>query len=537
MNKTKLINKIISGALALSMSVAMISMIDTTAYATDTSTSSQPMAFGASGVKARDISGGGTEQDMVVYEGDRIVMGEYDGSAIEWVRLNDDGLMLSAKSLWRSTFEASASGYYPYSTLNIAMIDLYNNNDLNLTAEEKALIKDTTLAAESMHADIAVDLTGQKFFPLSGNHDRAGEFFEYLGFGTNLAKYSSIDSWWLRSSESDIEAFSSWLHGAINGNHLDDRMCGARPAHNIDLSPVLFTSAAVSGKAAFNSSHNSLQAISGTTPTIWKMTLLDSTRTFTVTEEPTVTWNTVEFDYENATTGENEYISVMIVDSSNNITHYAKVENLRTTADGSASFTTPSGVVGDVTLKIFNEQANGDNKTDYSSAFVEFTVTIPPPPPSKYSLVVNYGSGDGNFEAGTWITITAENRTGYTFSHWASNEVTFEKSKAETTRFIMNSKNVEVTAIYTLNGAITQTTPTQTANPEETANPDDSKEETASEETANPVKTQAPVLEGDSGSEPTSQDSANSMLLIIGLGIVIIAIAGFVILRKHKKSE
>ena len=69
-------------------------------------------------------------------------------------------------------------------------------------------------------------------------------------------------------------------------------------------------------------------------------------------------------------------------------------------------------------------------------------------PTPKYDVDVVFGSGDGEYKAGQWVTITAEVREGKTFSHWVSDEVTFEDKNASTTRFKMNSKDVKVTAVY-----------------------------------------------------------------------------------------
>ncbi len=69
-------------------------------------------------------------------------------------------------------------------------------------------------------------------------------------------------------------------------------------------------------------------------------------------------------------------------------------------------------------------------------------------PTPKYDVDVKFGTGDGEYKAGEWVTITAEVREGKTFSHWVSDEVTFEDKNASTTRFKMNSKDVTVTAVY-----------------------------------------------------------------------------------------
>ncbi len=411
MKKQHYKNKIISGALTLCLMAGLLPMGGTTAFAADTATSSQPMTMGMSGVKSRDITSDWTDAATVNTEGDKIVMGIYTSGGTEytvtWVNLgdydgdhdgtNDGQLMLSEYVLGTSTFSKDSSivdAYYSDgdSALQAAMKAFYDGTgDLALSAAEKALISETTLTKESVDKiDTASStaLPGQRFFPLSGFGGGTGEYWTYVGHGSELAKPKPIEDgasfsiWWMRTSNGGSAGAGFKVSDAGIAFHSEgvENTHGVRPAFNLNTSSVLFTSAAENGKSVFDRTATSptLGATSGTAPTTWKMTLLDSARTFALDGTPAVSGNEITFDYTGATTGANEYISVMIVDSSNNITHYAKVEDLSTTADGSASFILPSTFsVGDtVNLKIFNEQANGDNKTDYSSAFKEFTVTI-----------------------------------------------------------------------------------------------------------------------------------------------------------------
>lgn len=198
----------------------------------------------------------------------------------------------------------------------------------------------------------------------------------YVADGGRLGTYMNgedsdyLDNWWLRSpgSNNTMAAFIEEDGGdAYEGNPVDNRSSAVRPAFNLDLSSVLFTSAVTGGKSA-NGTNNGLTTVDAYTGNEWKLTLLDSSRnSFDVSDE---TWsgNTLTFSYSNAQTGANEYISAVIEDSGV-ITHYGRILQ-PTSESGTASLSLPDGVtLSDTTkLYVFNEQYNGDYKTDYASA-------------------------------------------------------------------------------------------------------------------------------------------------------------------------
>ena len=67
-----------------------------------------------------------------------------------------------------------------------------------------------------------------------------------------------------------------------------------------------------------------------------------------------------------------------------------------------------------------------------------------------YEVTVTNGSGSGSYYEGQKVMITADQRNGYTFSNWSSNDgVSFENESAGTTSFCMGNKEVEVEAKYT----------------------------------------------------------------------------------------
>lgn len=197
--------------------------------------------------------------------------------------------------------------------------------------------------------------------------------------------------WWLRSPCKSSSS-AAVVHG--NGEVLDDGMYhtsdefGVRPAFNLNLNAVLFASAAVGGKP-----DGGLTPISEYSGNEWKLTLKDSNRNFAVTET-TVSGDTITFSYSNAQTGTNEYISVIIKDNGE-ITHYGRILHLGGTtggASGTASLTLPAGITldNDTKLYVFNEQYNGDKKTDYASDFTDIALTVEKQADEQFTLAPGY---------------------------------------------------------------------------------------------------------------------------------------------------
>ena len=180
--------------------------------------------------------------------------------------------------------------------------------------------------------------------------------------------------WWLRSPDEDYSTAFVAGRGEVRyyGGYSTSKEFGVRPAFDLNLDSVLFASAAVGGKP-----EGGLTPISEYSGNEWKLTLLDSSRNFAVTEKAVnaAPDDTVTLNYKWATTGINEYISAIIADSSGTW-YYGRVAQ-PTAASGTVEIKIPSDLApGSYTLKVFNEQYNGDRKTDLASGFADVTLTV-----------------------------------------------------------------------------------------------------------------------------------------------------------------
>ncbi len=91
------------------------------------------------------------------------------------------------------------------------------------------------------------------------------------------------------------------------------------------------------------------------------------------------------------------------------------------------------------------------NSESYSITYVNGTLNIVE---RFYTVTVTDGTGGGEYAQGDTVTVTANEKNGYTFTGWSSGDgVAFADSKAKTTTFTMPTKSVTVKANYTRNSS------------------------------------------------------------------------------------
>ena len=248
-----------------------------------------------------------------------------------------------------------------------------------LTAAEMSAVEKRTLESGSYDRENTDCVDGAAvsnavFWPLSSKEANAVKSDLRVADSEHPDWASSF--WWLRSP-SELPNAAAYVDG--NGNiqyHglYDFRSeYGVRPAFNLNSDSVLFASAAVGGKP-----EGGLTEVSEYTGNEWKLTLRDSSRSFSVTSNKTVTaapGDTVEITYTGTETGGNEYVSVLLCDSNDNVLYYGKIA--QNSASGTASIAIPGDLApGSYNLKVFSEQCNGDYNTDYASNFTDIALTV-----------------------------------------------------------------------------------------------------------------------------------------------------------------
>ncbi len=303
----------------------------------------------------------------------------YDGNGV--AAAAGKTTLLAANNMGLSKF--GASNAYADSALKEAIDALADK----LTAKETDAVEKRTLASGNYDEENTDGVAGPAvsnavFWPLSSkeanavNNDLRVVDPEHPGWASSY--------WWLRSQDEDYSTAFVAGRGEVRyyGGYSTSKEFGVRPAFDLNLDSVLFASAAVGGKP-----EGGLTPISEYSGNEWKLTLLDSSRNFAVTEKAVsgAPDDTVTLHYTGATTGINEYISAIIADNSGT-QYYSRVAQ-PTAESGTVEIKIPSDLApGDYTLKVFNEQYNGDYNTDYASNFTDIALTVENQPDEQFSL-------------------------------------------------------------------------------------------------------------------------------------------------------
>ena len=309
----------------------------------------------------------------------------YDGSGV--TSSQGDITLLAAGAMGVIPFvDTILNNEYAPSNLKTAIDALA----AKLTTEENAAVKKRALTSGSYDGENTDCVAGGQvdnavFWPLSTaeafavNNDLRALEPAHPNWVTT--------AWWLRSPGSNkyhlavVTSDGSVQYSGhtilIFNNHRT-----VRPAFKLNMNSVLFASAAVGGKP-----DGGLTPIPEYSGNEWKLTLLDSRRNFAVTEKTADGYpdDTIMLNYSGATTGKNEYISVILADN-NGAQYYGRVAQ-PTAESGTVEIKIPSDLApGDYTLKVFNEQYNGDYNTDYASNFTDIALTVENQPDEQFTL-------------------------------------------------------------------------------------------------------------------------------------------------------
>lgn len=351
-----------------------------------------------SGAKNIELGAGGISDKDFVY------FGRYKNEDIKWKVLNadadntgaNDGIFLLSEYLLEQSnvpFEESADNDNDGQTkpndwqhsnaqawctgFAASAFDTADKTALRSVSKSDKPVKQYTLLwGES-------SLDKESVFYLS-----AGEAAKYIGpnWGDEgLAATTSggaAGSWWLRSPDADFENNAGYVYmkGEVSSQPVTENF-GVRPACNLNLGAVLFSSAAKGSKSS--AAGGKLTEVAAYSGNEWKITLKDSKNRsgFTATSNSETSkdvgytdWK-IRVSYDNAKTGSNEYVSALLCDKQGDVLYYGVIANNSTS--GTAEVTIPTGLATEnYLLHIFSEQKNGDYKTDYASAFQTINLTV-----------------------------------------------------------------------------------------------------------------------------------------------------------------
>lgn len=342
------------------------------------------------------------------------------------------------------------------------------------SGEQAALLETTKEEDSTRKYDITwgtSKLDGDKVFFLSADElsQYVGSYDYAPGLKATPAGSDSAGVWWLRSPYDHYSDDAGVVLGSGGVNRITVGFGRAvRPALNLNLTSVLFTSAAEGGKS---SSFAQVTEYTDSGTKGWKVTLAESDKTIKDTEDSsgikdaqgtavtkleltagysasqslTVTHKSllsISSDYTN--------ITATLTNSSGEILYYGSINTDKNST--TSTVTIPLGLPVDTyTLSIRGEAWNGDKQTDYAT---EEAITAKITVNKTYAVSVvgseAQNTGEGSYAEGATVSIDAGTKSGYTFAGWTSeSSVSFADASSAQTTFKMPGDEVTVTANWT----------------------------------------------------------------------------------------
>ena len=191
--------------------------------------------------------------------------------------------------------------------------------------------------------------------------------------------------WWLRSP-GDVVTYAAFadFFGDVHGIGLNIyRLASSRPAFKPNLASVIFTSSVgANGKSAATVGAGLRSASAPMATGAVKLTVSESTLSLNssaTTVGSVKAGDTVNIAYTGATIGANNVVSAVIQNGSGTVLFYGKLASAAANADGTASFTVPAAAAlpnGNYTIRLFVEEINGENETDFASVPIAISMTV-----------------------------------------------------------------------------------------------------------------------------------------------------------------
>ena len=356
-------------------------------------------------------------------------------------KFNSDISNKNDENLWSDCVYSEATitevyaNHYGASELRDTLQGMATNTSY-FTSAEQGLMNATTVTTKDTKNSSVTYTTTDKLYALQGDYDND----QYLWAGTDdstvlaMSSYFRNGEWfWLRSPYGRSGYFALCAdrgYYVILGRVDIDSGSPVQPASNLDLSSVLFASAATAASSDTKSEKITDSAA---------MTLrLDGTGK----DIGTVTYNTTIGDIK-VVKGTTSHTVALVVQGNDgtNDWYYSKqitgTETINVSAIEAESNTPAS--INLSACKIWLET------TDTDGMIYAINAT------NVYALTVTNGSGTGEYEQGATVTITADTATsGQQFKEWevVSGTITLADSMRETTTFTMPAEAVSVKANY-----------------------------------------------------------------------------------------
>ena len=377
--------------------------------------SGRSIRLGTSGISSPRVN---TVRDKVVHiPNSYIYFGTYNNTPIKWRVLDanktnagtTNGMFLLSEYLLASglafNWVVSKNNVYQGSDAQGWCIGFAKNRDNFSVLEQSAMLgiakndgisaafpKGYTWGESSLTVDDKMFLLSvQELADYVANYDGPALNTSFLTPGLSANEWLLRTPCWAGEHTTSFVSSIVLKHGNLVLSSKSSGNKASRPAFNLNLDSILYTSTAIRSKWDANVDDRLFAVNTVTNIPDWKITLKDNSRNFSAyTSTKKLRANeSLTITYSGAKTGDNEYVSAMIVDENGDVLYYGRIA--QNSESGTATVTIPSEMAtGTYTLKVFSEQCNGDYKTDYGSKFVNIDLKIR----EKFSEQFNLAQGE-----------------------------------------------------------------------------------------------------------------------------------------------
>lgn len=412
-------------------------------------TKSATNTYLGSGILADDVNTANAKMVYFDSNGDTWFVIGYNGTGVasnaKTATTDGDITLLATGNMGLTKFDESGnkSNIYADSTLKTKVEEIADR----LTAVEENAVKERDLATDTYKSNspycdgvLTTAVDDALMWPLSTNEAyNVDSILRRTDGGTG--RYWAINNWWLRSPGPDIFAACVLGNGyvSLTGGDVIDNEFGVRPALNLNLSSILFTSIIPDA----------------TNGDKYKLTIINPNLSATVTEGSNTSrdGSTITVPYT-VSEGTNR-VTVLITDKAYteddaNIKYYGSLSVTgEIDTSGSGTFTLPNDYVSTDKIYLIAETVNDDNKSDYASTPLLITI------PGDYTVKFDANGGTGTmldqartYGDGEALSANAFTYEGRTFNGWNTKKDGKEIAYADKEKTDISSVNGDTITLY-----------------------------------------------------------------------------------------
>ena len=392
-----------------------------------------------------------------IYRGHYVDFGVYNGSPVNFEVLNEDGYIYSAKIIRRFQFDNPQMPTQRSYNLWVGSVAEYWCEDIFYAESFSSIEQGAIVPVTKTDSEITVGNTTYVPQRLENNHIyflSVEELLQY--YPTPESRHADMldgtsPNYWTRSPAHGYGVFLGNVAQSCDTSTMAQDYAytylvinlgaghglGARPALNLDLDKILFMTPSNGGKQSSSVGEDSLTKVENIDNNNWKLTLEDSTSSFSATLK-SMEDGVATIEYSGAYTDTNGYVSAIITDGQGSVKYYGNLSNNSET--GTQTVKIPDDCTdGEHNLVVFTEQKNSNGFTDYAK------ISLNEPIGKQYKITFDSNGGSQvdkqTVNDGDLIEKPEDpTRSGYIFKGWYYNDTLYDFDVAPTTDMTLVAK-------------------------------------------------------------------------------------------------